>query len=270
MPWVVLATALALFVADPAWVGASDSAAPSGSSAWAGPRTQTSSGQGWLRVVRADGGDQVLAAIALDSPHKTPYHVTTHRLFRILTGLDLSGTRLGERVGRLALNYGTQDRVLTIFTGDGRPLLAVSLGHYRAGEAQPELLRLADGTPLVVGAIQIAWCDYDAESLAALAPERQESTGPAGLEDAGLRALHELVKRELDIPPPPLDCNACTAGGSGSSDCSIGGCPQIPHDCSTHCGSGYYACCRCSGGTSGSAQCGCCKGAAPESPGGGQ
>jgi hypothetical protein len=41
---------------------------------------------------------------------------------------------------------------------------------------------------------------------------------------------------------------ACTAGGPGSTSCSIGGCEVIDgqnEECSTTCGGGYYSCCRC-------------------------
>lgn len=49
----------------------------------------------------------------------------------------------------------------------------------------------------------------------------------------------------------------CQAGGLGSTSCSINGCQfGEPHDCSTSCGAGFFACCNC---LVGGASCPCLK-----------
>lgn len=57
------------------------------------------------------------------------------------------------------------------------------------------------------------------------------------------KSLHTLLHGYETNYNPPGGGSPCTAGGVGSTSCSISGC--FGESCSTSCGAGYHSCCYC-------------------------
>lgn len=101
----------------------------------------------------------------------------------------------------------------------------------RGGEPPPfTVIQLQEGIELV---------NLDAESA--------EGAALDSLDVADLSTWPQSFVYDLLDPAsgPCADDSTCTAGGQGSTGCSIGGCPGTPHSCSASCGEDQFACCKC-------------------------
>lgn len=98
--------------------------------------------------------------------------------------------------------------------------------------------------------IDLYLLDLAAENRAVTNPEKegniQEFKGIGLVHYSYVAGALEMEKatseQSLYVGCSPI---GCTAGGPGSSSCTVGGCTKAPTNCDVTCNSGFYSCCGC-------------------------